>query len=232
MEGLQLPLGVQLPVAASLQNFHAGPNGSTLAALTLHARTSGSGAFLFGPAGAGKTHLLQALVREAGEAGRHAAYLPLKSMQALGPSALDGLEGLHLACIDDIDAVTARPDWTLALLRLIDRLRAGDCAFVLAARAAPDRIENLLPDLATRLKWFAPYGLKPLSDADRVALLDKLARARGVQLPAEVARYLLARLPRDTATLLRVLEELDRASLAQQRRLTIPFVQTVLKLGR
>lgn len=228
MKGQQLPLGVQLREAASFENFYPGPNAAATAALRSHAATSGSAVFLYGPPGAGKTHLLQALVREAGEARRRCAYLPLAELARLGAGALDGLEDLHLVCVDELDAVLQQPHWVLALVRLIDRLRAADASYVLAARSAPDRLTGLLPDLATRLKWCAPYGLKPLSDADRQALLTRLAQARGLTLPPEVARYLLARLPRDTGTLIGVLEELDRASLTAQRRLTVPFVQQSL----
>jgi DnaA family protein len=52
---------------------------------------------------------------------------------------------------------------------------------------------------------------------------------RGFELPDETAQYLLRRLPRDMATLCRFLDELDEASLAAQRRLTVPFVKEVMR---
>ena len=74
----------------------------------------------------------------------------------------------------------------------------------------------------------AVIGLKPLDDSGREALLRDRSAARGLELPAEVSRWLLNHLPRDTGSLLAALEQLDRASLSAKRRLTLPFVQAVL----
>jgi DnaA family protein len=47
-------------------------------------------------------------------------------------------------------------------------------------------------------------------------------------LSDDVAGYLLARLPRDMASLAAVLEVLDRYSLMRQRALTVPLVREAL----
>jgi DnaA family protein len=39
----------------------------------------------------------------------------------------------------------------------------------------------------------------------------------------------LKRMPRDLPSLLRILDELDEASLVAQRRLTIPFIRNALE---
>ena len=56
------------------------------------------------------------------------------------------------------------------------------------------------------------------------------AQQRGFDLPDETARYLQRRLPRDMRSLFAVLDELDSAALAAQRRLTVPFIKDVLAL--
>jgi DnaA family protein len=43
-----------------------------------------------------------------------------------------------------------------------------------------------------------------------------------------VLDYLFRHYPRDLDGLLQVLDRLDRASLAEQRRITVPFVRSVL----
>ena len=55
------------------------------------------------------------------------------------------------------------------------------------------------------------------------------ATALGIELPEDVANYLLARLPRDAASLSAAIDSLDLASWRTQRRLTVPFVRAVLK---
>ncbi|STM09925.1 DnaA-like protein hda [Escherichia coli] len=50
------------------------------------------------------------------------------------------------------------------------------------------------------------------------------------ELPEDVGRFLLKRLDREMRTLFMTLDQLDRASITAQRKLTIPFVKEILKL--
>lgn len=230
MKGSQLPLGVQLAETASFETFHAGPNDEAVAVLnTASAGSAPPLLFLYGPQGCGKSHLLQALTRAASRE-RLCAYLPLTQLRDENPDdALEGFDQVELLCLDDVDAIVATPGWPLALLRLLDRVRAHGGTSVMTAAAPPDRLALELPDLRTRLTAAAVYGLKPLSDDDRAQFLIDRAHARGLELPLDAARYLLARLPRDAGSLLSALDALDRALLSAQRRLTLAFVQQWLK---
>ena len=63
-----------------------------------------------------------------------------------------------------------------------------------------------------------------------VVTADLLPDMLNISLPDECARFLLTRLSRDMRTLLDVLDKLDHASMAAQRKLTIPFIKSTLKL--
>ena len=222
MRGQQLPLPVQLRDSASFDSFFSGPNDNAVAAL----RELSGAVFISGAPGSGRTHLLQAVART-----RRCPYLPLADLQAFGAEALAGLEQAPALCLDDIHSVTPDRDWSLALLRLLDARRVHNLATAMSADAAPERMNCALPDLRTRLSASAVFGLHPLSDADREKLLRERANARGLELAPEVSRWLLRQLARDTGSLLAALEQLDRASLSAKRRLTLPFVQSVLVPG-
>jgi DnaA family protein len=228
--GTQLTLSVQLTDAASFDNYHAGPNAAAIAALRELAENGGTASILLhGAAGSGKTHLLQAVARAASQPGRRAAYLPLAQFTREDATALQGFEGFELLCLDDVGSALFDRRWALLLLRLIDAVRAQGGCCLLSAGAAPDSLPLApLPDLRTRLAGCAVFGLKPLNDAELCALLRKRARLRGLELSEEVAEFLLRRLPRSVSALLAALDQLDRASLSAQRRLTIPFVQQEL----
>ncbi|MGH8561935.1 MAG: HdaA/DnaA family protein, partial [Nevskiales bacterium] len=131
--------------------------------------------------------------------------------------------------LDDVDAVIGRREWQEALMALCEGLRATGGSLLAVATRPPMELGLELKDLATRLAWGPVYALKPLGDDDKIRLLQQRARGRGLELPEEVGRYLLTRGAREIPALLSVLERLDNASLAAQRRLTVPFVRTVLE---
>ncbi|MDE2089589.1 MAG: hypothetical protein KGJ12_06170, partial [Gammaproteobacteria bacterium] len=95
-------------------------------------------------------------------------------------------------------------------------------------RSPPAELGLRLPDLVSRLGGGPVYALRALDDEAKLAALRLRAMGRGFELPEEVGRYLLRRCPRELGALFNLLDRLDRASLAAQRRLTIPFIKTVL----
>ncbi len=231
---VQLPLGVQLRENASFASFFAGPNSELLRQLEQIVARAGSGEgprvlFLWGTQGSGRTHLLQAASRAAGERGRAAAYLPLAELAGAEPvQLLEGVAELSFVCLDDVQAVAGRRDWEQALMAVCDGLRASGGSLLAAGSQPPMEQGLALKDLATRLAWGPVYALRPLGDEEKIGLLQQRARGRGLELPEEVGRFLLSRSARDIPSLLTVLERLDHASLAAQRGLTLPFVRDVL----
>ena len=58
--------------------------------------------------------------------------------------------------------------------------------------------------------------------------LQLRSRWRGLELSDEVGQFLLRRTDRSSAALFALLDKLDQAALMAQRRLTVPFVKSVL----
>jgi DnaA family protein len=227
----QLPLGLQLRASARFSNFIAGPNRELLGQLQ-HTATGEGGPFflLWGSAGTGKTHLLHACCHQAGADAREVAYLSLRDAADMPPQLLEGWEHYALVCLDDVDAIAGQRNWEEALFHLYNRIREQGGALVVSSVALPASLPFGLPDLVSRLGWGLVYQLQPLNDEQRLQALQRRAQQRGCEMPAETGRYLLRRLPRDMPALFDLLERLDEASLVQQRRLTVPFVKSVLGL--
>ncbi|RMG30953.1 MAG: DnaA regulatory inactivator Hda [Gammaproteobacteria bacterium] len=226
MKARQLPLAVQLPAAADFATFVPGPNAEALAAVARLAETAAGALCLHGPRGSGRTHLLQAAVRDVHRRGGQAMYLALPEWR--DPGLLEGLEVLDLVALDGMDRHAGDPRWEEALFDLFNRLREGGRALVFALDRPPAEAGFRLPDLTSRLGWGPVYALRPLRGPALVEALQRHARLRGLELPADVATYLLRRERRDLAHLVALLDRLDRAALAARRRLTIPFVREVL----
>ncbi len=223
---IQLPLGIGLREDVTFDNFLFGEGNREARHLLSEGRHPF--VYLWGPRGSGKSHLLQALMHQAAERNEASAYLPLREANRLSPDYLQGLEQLPLICIDDIDHIAGQPRWEEALFHLYNRIRAAETRLAVTAETSPVNSPLLLADLRSRLSWGMTLRLTPLDDAGKLTVLQQRARARGIELPAEVGRYLLHRVSRDMKTLSAWLEKLDERSLASQRKLTIPFVRELL----
>lgn len=225
----QLPLALRWPRRQRFDHFHAGANAAALAAVQALAHAPGAPwVYLHGPAGSGKSHLLMAACQAAGDAGREVQYLPLRKLTD-HVAAIRGVAGGALLALDDLGAIAGERDAEHALFDLYNRAKAEGSALLFAADAAPAQLGLGLPDLRSRLGACTQFLLKPLDDDERRAVLKAQAAARGIELDDAVLDWLFAHHTRDLGALLDLLDQLDRASLAAQRRVTIPFLRGLLR---
>lgn len=223
----QLPLHVRLRDTARLASFVPGRNQEVVALLAAGWSSLPRALWLWGRSGTGKSHLLQAACADTGERGGTAAYFDLAT--APGAAVLEGCEVFELVSLDNVDAVLADAKWNAALFRLYTLLQDGRGRMLVASTAPPAGLAFALPDLRSRLLAASVHQLLELDDAGQCAALQLRATRRGLDLSDEAALYLVHRLPRDPHFLFAVLDQLDEASLAAQRRLTIPFLREVLE---
>jgi DnaA-homolog protein len=224
----QLSLAVHLRDDATMDNFLALPQAQPLLdAVKLQMQPGGEAVIhLYGPAGTGKSHLLQASCHVT---GAETLYLPLAQLREYPPvEVLQGVERMDRVCLDDIHTVLGDPDWELALFNLYNRARQQDCRLLLAADAPPRALPVALADLRSRLSWAVVFQLVEGDDDEKSAILQFRAMRRGLSLSASVASYIVSRAPRAMEQLLGVLDTLDEASLAEQRALSIPFVKQAM----
>ncbi|TPG07306.1 DnaA regulatory inactivator Hda [Rhodanobacter glycinis] len=224
----QLPLALRWPRRQRFEHFHAGANAAALAAVQVLAlEPAAPWVYLHGANGSGRSHLLMAACQAASSAGRRVQYLPLAALSD-HVSALRGVAGSDLLALDDLGAIAGNREAEHALFDLYNRARAEGSALLFAADATPTQLGLELPDLRSRLGACTQFALKPLDDDERRAVLKAQAAARGIELDDSVLDWLFARYARDLGALLDLLDKLDAASLAAQRRITIPFLRGFL----
>lgn len=228
MSGAQLPLQLRFPSERRFDSFEPA-DGEAVCALRGAAECRGQRVSICGPAGSGKTHLLQAACAHAAQHGARFAYLPLPLLQPHAADALDAQTAIDLLCIDGLDAVAGDSGAERALFALANRQLDAGGSVAYAARSAPESLPIGLPDLRSRLQHCTRLMLQPLDETQRRALLKRQAAARGLQLDDVVLDYLFRRVGRDLGTLAALLERIDRESLAAQRRVTVPFVRALLQ---
>lgn len=226
---VQLPLHISLRDSATFANFLPAANAQVLLQLADAAALNGERfTYLWGSAGTGKTHLLQAVCHALAAKNKPAVYLPL-AHEGLQPEMLEGMESMSLIAIDDLQAVAGDRRWEEALFHLFNRVRDhGEGHLLVTGSANPQALELVLPDLESRLLWGLVFQLQPLNDEELAQALQLRAKGRGMDMPDDVAAFILKRCSRDMHTLFELLEKLDHESLVAQRKLTIPFVKQFL----
>jgi len=225
----QLPLALRWPRRQRFEHFHAGANAAALAAVqALALESAAPWVYLHGANGSGKSHLLIAACHAASTTGRTVQYLPLASLGDRA-AAIRGVAGSELLALDDLQAIAGHRDAEHALFDLYNRAKAEGSALLFAADATTTQLALDLPDLRSRLGACTQFALKPLDDAERREVLKSQAALRGIQLDDVVLDWLFARYARDLGALLDLLDRLDQASLAAQRRITVPFLREFLR---
>ncbi|MGD2116720.1 MAG: DnaA regulatory inactivator Hda [Chromatiales bacterium] len=226
---MQIPLELKLRVKASLDAYVSEGNSQPVQALTDLLQSSGHGlVYLWGKADTGKTHLLAGLCERADAESLNSIYLPLAQAHDFSPEICDGLEQADLVCLDDIDRIAADQNWETALFHLYNRLRDLGKKLLVSSTASPANSAIQLADLKSRLAWGVNLHLHELSDDAKKQVLQQRAKQLGMSLPDETANFLLRHHKRQLGELLGTLQKLDQASLAAQRKLTVPFVRDIL----
>ena len=229
----QLTLAFPLSSQSRFSNFVATGNEELVRRLQeiSQDQRQSRGYFLWGEAGVGKTHLLQAALQAAsgslGDVGRTAIYLPLADSDVV-PELLDGLERLALVALDDLDAWVGESKREQALMGLYQGLAETGGRLLVAATRRD--LNFHYADLASRLRGLTAYPVRALDDAGKALVLRRLAGERGLALDGAVLDFWLSRGSRALADLVRQLDVLDQAAMQARRRITVPLIKQVLDL--
>ena len=222
----QLLLAVGLEDEATFRNFVTSLENLQVVSWLQDPERPDSPVLIWGPPASGRTHLLQACCHTAGD--RAAIYLPLKYKDQLRPEVLEGVSGLSLICIDDLQFAAGDQDWELALVRLINAVNPTNSHLLFSASAKAGEIPWELADLRSRLQQVLVFRLHALNDEGKKEAFELRARNRGLNLAAGVAEFICIRAERRLDALMEILERLDKDSLRRQHRITIPLVKEIL----
>ncbi len=174
---------------------------------------------LYGPPGAGKTHLAHVWSDLSGGRIVTARDLPRADIPALARAPV---------AVEDCDRIAGDPPAETALFHLHNLVLAEGHSLLLTARAAPNHWALTLPDLASRMQGTPAVELDLPDDLLLTAVLAKLFDDRQLTPAPDVIDFLLRRIDRSFEAARRVVAQLDAAALSRKRALTRPFVREVL----
>lgn len=229
----QLTLMVQLPDDETFESYKSEANIGIVSQLKSYIeqkQETPHGFYLFGLTSTGKSHLLHASSTYAAKMGKSSVCLSCAELKKLPVEVLDGLEQIDLICLDDIHLIAGDTRWQQAIFDLYNRVLEQNNYLLISGDESAQQLGISLPDLVSRLTWGLTEQVKALDDEEKVAALQHRAIQRGLFISDEVVKFLLNRLSRDMGSLIHSLDVLDKASIQEQRKITIPFIKEVLSL--
>jgi chromosomal replication initiation ATPase DnaA len=193
-------------------------NATALAVIEAWPAWPTSTVLLSGPAGAGKTHLV--------EIWRTSSAASIVAAADLDDAGLNTFLDGRAAAVEDIHP-GAFPE--AALFHLLNLAKERGISLLLTARVAAADLDIGLPDLASRLKAAQPVALGAPDDALLRAVLVKLFSDRQLAVDAELIEYILKRTERSLEALNVLVDHLDHEALAGgvpvSRRLVAPALR-------
>ena len=226
----QHPLGLGVRGADRLDEFIA-KDGLVdgLSATLLSKEASFCCAFVHGPAGSGKTHLLKGLSHSAITRGIAVLGLDARApAPAAGLPSAKGIDKGALVVCDDVDAPVGDAGWEEGLLNLYLEAELLPARLLFSAQSHPrEAMER--PELASRLAGQLVVGLERLDGEALRRMLEGKVRRRGLGIKGAALDYLLNHASRDAARLEQLLATLDRLCQARMSsQLTIPMIKSAL----
>jgi DnaA family protein len=235
---MQLVLPVSFRKQDSLDTFVQGENAQLLSHIqgvlnnkAAYPQASQRISVITGSRGTGKSHLLLATCEQASLLGLSQQYLDLAQLITMPPEMLLGLVNKDVVCIDNLQAVSNISQWQTAIFDVINQFTELDATLLIIASNKPvDEIEYTLFDLRTRLSWGTNFTLHLLNDDDKQVALEKHLQALGIAYTQDAVSFLLNRISRNMHELTEAINALDKASLANKRKITIPFIKSILDI--
>lgn len=232
MSSGQIPLWLPQAGHSRFDNFHFEKD-STNALLIENLRNyllhgDATPFFMYGESGAGKTHLHIAVASLSRELGNNdTVYFDCGSQNVSQEMLLMCLESSCL-CLDNIDLWAGDDAAEQAIFAVVEKAKNSEQRLIVSAKSNPVDNQFKLADLVSRLSSGVVFQLNSLDDKGKLEALRQSVIGRNLTVEDKVLQHLLTHFSRDNHSLFSAIDRLDRASMVEKRKLTIPFVQQVL----
>jgi chromosomal replication initiation ATPase DnaA len=214
----QLAFDLVFRAALGREDFLVGPaNAAAVDAIDAWRQWPQQAMAITGPAGAGKSHLV--------EVWRAASGALRSTGSELAEAALHEASAAGAMAVEDIDRGIADQR---VLFHLFNLAREGRLSLLVTSRALPGELAVALPDLRSRLRAMALARIEPPDPALLRALLVKLLADRQQSVDPGVIEYVMQRMERSADAARRFVAALDRQALATRRTLSKRLAGEVL----
>ena len=197
--------------------------------------------FLYGGAGLGKTHLLNALGHQI-LSERSSARLIYTTTETFVNELINSIRCMTMdkfrnkyrtncdvLLIDDIQFISKKTRTQEEFFHTFNTLHESRRQIVLTSDSYPQEIPELEDRLRTRFQWGLIADIQPPEIETRIAILQKKAEKEGMDIPDDVAMYVASAVRSNVREIEGSLKRLGAFSSMYGKPITLEFAQDVLR---
>ncbi len=194
--------------------------------------------FLYGGAGLGKTHLLQAIGNYHIDLGKTVIYTTLEQFMNSFTSHLrsktmdrfrDKFRDCDLLLIDDIQFLSHKEQTQEEFFHTFNELHNINKQIVLTADRAPNKITGLVDRLKTRFEWGLMADIKPPQLETKISIIKKKCDLDGILLNDEIINFIATHMGDNIREIEGTLIKLNALSNMLNQEITLEFAQNAVK---
>lgn len=228
----------------TFENFVVGPS-NRLAHASCFAVSQSPGntynpLFVYGSSGLGKTHLLHAVCFETQRRLDNAVIRFLSCedfvngfIRAIEEGNLAGFQSqfrtVDALVIDDVQFLREREHSQEEFFHTFNALYNNGKQIILSADSAPGKIPSIEERLISRFSWGLVTRIDPPSYETRVAIVQKKAHLRGLNISDEIAGYVARKVHANIRELEGALTAIYAVATTTGREIDLELVQTALE---
>jgi chromosomal replication initiator protein len=194
-----------------------------------------------GPAGCGKTHLLEGIWRQIRTNGtlRSVVYLTaeqftnqfidaIRDSRSGTPSFRRKVRDVDMLLIDDVQFFAGKNSTITEVVHTIDTLLRSGRQLVFAAARPLAELQSVVPEIVTRLAGGLVCTLEPADFGARLGILQQISKRQEMTVADDVLNWLASQLDGDARHLAGALNRLRAASEAHEELIDLSFAQDSL----
>jgi len=236
--------GLRLHPDYTFENFVVGPSNRLAHASCIAVSQSPGNTynplFVYGSSGLGKTHLLHAVCFEAQRRLENAIIQFLscenfvnRFIRAIEEGNLAGFQSqfrtVDILVIDDVQFLREREHSQEEFFHTFNALYNNGKQIILSADSPPGKIPSLEERLISRFNWGLVARIDPPSYETRVAIVQKKAHLRGLDISEEIAGYVARKVQANIRELEGALTTIYAVANTTGQPIDLELVQTALE---
>ncbi|MCF6318366.1 MAG: DnaA/Hda family protein [Proteobacteria bacterium] len=222
----QIPLVFKNTPVKTFKDFVLGKNRALIDSLESFSCSDETTFYLWGEAGCGKTHVLQALSYLLDTNNKTAVLIAPKDL--LDRKNVSLIEMFDTICIDNTQNIASNTLLEEALFFWINEVKQARKRIILAGQISNKNTDWQLPDLRSRLQSGRTHELLPLERNEVLIVFSNLAQQKGLVIDTRVTAFLEKNCPMNLSFLSSLLSKLDEITLVEKKQVTIPLIKKIL----